>query len=366
MAIDVASTPGSLAVELPGRLGDPDRSLATDPRTDPRMLAALAAFGLDQRTEPPPVTPASPRDEQLAFCASAEEGFEALFAALYEGLPAIDGVSSETVAVAGGDGNEIKLYVHRPAAATEPLPCVYHIHGGGMVLLQASGPAYARWRDELAATGLVIVGVEYRNGGGVLGNHPFPAGLDDCMAGLRWVLDHRQDLGVAGVVVSGESGGGNLTLALTLRARRDGLIDELAGVYAQCPYISNAWATKPANLPSLHENDGYFIGCDLMSVLAEVYDPGGTHADDPTCWPYQATVADLAGLPPHVISVNELDPLRDEGLAYYRRLLAAGVPAASRTVNGTCHAGDLIFRAAIPDVYAATVRDLRGFVGSVT
>ena len=61
----------------------------------------------------------------------------------------------------------------------------------------------------------------------------------------------------------------------------------------------------------------------------------------------------------HVISVNELDPLRDEGLDYYRKLLKAGVSAVSRTVNGTCHAGDVLFRRALPDVYAATIRARR-------
>ena len=76
-------------------------------------------------------------------------------------------------------------------------------------------------------------------------------------------------------------------------------------------------------------------------------------------------VADLEGLPPHVISVNQLDPLRDEGLAYHRALLDAGVSSVSRTVNGTCHAGDVLFRAALPDVYAATVRDLKGFIDAV-
>ena len=366
MVVEMSSGPvAGEEVSLPGRLGDPGRTLGTDPRADPRMVAALAAFGLDQRGEAPPVTPSSPREEQLAYCAAAEAGFEAVFGALYAGLPAMEGVTSETVTIAGDGGHEIKLYVHRPAGATGTLPCIVHIHGGGMVILEAAGAAYQRWRDELAATGMVVVGVEYRNGAGQLGVHPFPSGLDDCAAALRWVSDHRDELGVDKVVVSGESGGGNLTLAVTLRAKREGWIEEIAGVYAQCPYISNVWATKPAALASLHENDGYFLACDVMAVMAEVYDPGGAHADDPTCWPYQATAAELEGLPPHVISVNELDPLRDEGLAYYRRLVDAGVSAVSRTVNGTCHAGDAIFRVAMPDVYAATIRDIAGFVAAL-
>jgi acetyl esterase/lipase len=78
-----------------------------------------------------------------------------------------------------------------------------------------------------------------------------------------------------------------------------------------------------------------------------------------------ATDEELAGLPPHVISVNELDPLRDEGLAYYRRLLRAGVPAVGRIVAGTCHGSDLLLPGVLPDVFAASMRDVSGFAKSL-
>ncbi|MDT7641991.1 MAG: acetyl esterase [Pseudonocardiales bacterium] len=365
MAIDPSPSP-TVSVARPGRLGDPALSLRDDPRADPRMVAALAAFGLDAHPEPPPISPRSSREELLAFCAAAEGGFEAVFAALYEGLAPVRGVTTETTSITGPDGNEITLYVHRPEGSGDTaLPCVVHLHGGGMVILEGAGVCYARIRDELAATGLVVVGVEFRNGAGTLGSHPYPAGLDDCAAAVEWVLDHRGELGAGKVIVAGESGGGNLSLAVTLRANREGWADRIAGVYAMCPYISNLWDARPAELASLHENDGYFLSCELLAVMAAAYDPGAAHAEDATCWPYRATDRDLAGLPPHVISVNELDPLRDEGLAYLRRLLANGVSAVGRTVNGTCHGGDVIFRAAMPDVYASTIRDIRGFAGSV-
>jgi acetyl esterase/lipase len=352
-------------LSLEGRLGDPGRTLATDPRSDPRMIAALAPFALDGYQPPPPVSAASPLAEQLAFCAAAEEGFQAVFGVLVDGLAPVDGVTSESATIAGDGGHDIALTVHRPAKLDGPVPCIVHLHGGGMDILEAKDPVYVRWRDELAATGLVVVGVEFRNGAGKLGCHPYPAGLQDCVSAVRWAAAQRADLGASHVVVSGESGGGNLTLSVALTAKREGWQDEIAGVYAQCPFISNAWAAPPEDLTSLRENDGYFLTCELLAVLAAVYDPGSVHADEETCWPLRAAEADLAGLPPHMISVNELDPLRDEGLAYYRRLRRAGVSAMARIVAGTCHGGDVLFGGAMPDVHAASVRDVSGFAHAV-
>jgi acetyl esterase len=353
------------SVHLPGRLGDPSRTLATDDRADPRMVAVLESFGLTEE-QPSPVTAESSVEDILAFVKETEIAFQALFTAMFASLAPVPGVTSRRETIRGVDDNEITLYIHEPAERNGPLPCIVHTHGGGMVLLTAADACYVRARDELAATGLVVVGVEFRNGGGSLGPHPFPAGLNDCGSATRWVADHRDELGVTGIVVSGESGGGNLAAATALLAKRDGWVDEIAGVYAQCPYVSGLYADPPAELQSLTENAGYFLDVPMLGALARVYDPDGANSTNPLAWPLRATADDVRGLPPHVVSLNELDPLRDEGLAYYRTLLAGGVPTASRTVNGTCHAGDCLFREAMPDVYAATVRDIKGFADSVS
>ncbi|MEO6652308.1 MAG: alpha/beta hydrolase fold domain-containing protein [Ilumatobacteraceae bacterium] len=345
----------------PGRLGNPDETLASDPRTDPRLVAALEPFGLGGHGEPLPLDASAPTDQLVAFCNAAEAGFQQVFDAMCAELAPVTGVERSTETITGVDGNEITLYIHRPSEPGDDLPGILHIHGGGMVILTAADVNYARWRDHLAAEGLVVVGVEYRNGAGVLGPHPFPAGLDDCSSALDWMDAHRGDLGISTIVVSGESGGGNLTIATTLKAKQDGRLAAIDGVYAQCPYISGMWAQKPAEIVSMTENDEYFIGTPIMGVMAAVYDPSGEHARNPLAWPYHASVDDLSGLPPHVISVNELDPLRDEGLAYARRLLRAGVSVVSRTVNGTCHAGDLLLEGPMNDVYRASLRDVVGF-----
>lgn len=329
------------------------------------MVAVMAPLGLAERTPPQPVSLDTPIEMLHEFNTIAEAGFDLLFASVVDLQPPVEGVVRTIEVIKGVDGNDITLYLHRPEQADGPLPGVLHLHGGGMTILSAAGSSYQRWRDHLAASGLVVCGVEFRNASGKLGPHPFPAGLDDCASALRWFADQKERLGVTTIVVSGESGGGNLTLATALKAKRDGHLGLIDGVYAQCPYISNAYESPLPELTSLFENDGYFLSCEQMGVMAMLYDPTRESATNPLAWPYHATAADLEGLPPHVISVNELDPLRDEGLAYYRKLAAAGVPVMARTVNGTCHAGDCLFEATLPDVYFGTLRDIKSFADSL-
>jgi acetyl esterase len=339
--------------------------IGTDPRADPRMVAAMAPIGLDGAPEPAPVDINSPSEALQEYAMAAEEGFGALGGIFAANAPAITNVERRTEVIRGIDGNDVSLYIHTPTDVEGPSPAIVHMHGGGMVIMEASGDGYVRWRDELAATGLVVIGVEFRNAAGKLGPHPFPAGLNDCFSGLKWAHDNRDALGISKIVISGESGGGNLSLATTLKAKGEGALDMVDGVYAQCPYISGAYAEKDPALPSLWENDDYFLNCSMMGSMVRMYSPDGADDTNPLAWPHHASVEDLQGLPPHCISVNELDPLRDEGLAYFRKLLAAGVSASSRTVNGTCHAGDCLFRDAMPEVYMGTIRDINSFVNSL-
>ena len=345
--------------------------LIDDPRCDPRLAAALVSGGMGGSPIPLPVNGDSPTSEIYDFFALAESMFGDVFSAFAAAMPAVEGVTSSVEVIKGIDGNDITLFVHRPSTVDgltgdDPTrPGILHIHGGGMTFLEAAGGVYPRWRDQLAAMGAVVIGVEFRNAAGKHGNHPFPAGLNDCTSALQWISDNKAGLGISTVVVSGESGGGNLSLATALAAKRDGRLAQIDGVYAQCPYISNAYGVTTPELTSLYENEGYFLTPDFMSACAKAYDPTGENATNPLAWPYHATKADLEGLPPHVISVNQLDPLRDEGLAYFAKLLGAGVSAVSRTVNGTAHGADCLFGAAIPDVYMATIRDILSFAGSL-
>ena len=167
----------------------------------------------------------SPLQEILDYFAEVETGFEAINAAWYSDLPPIQDVERHTETIKGVDGNDIRLYIHRPKDAAGLLPCVYHIHGGGMVIMKASNAGSTRWRDELASLCMVVVGVEFRNGAGVLGCHPFPAGLNDCQSGLEWTCENKTAMGISRIIVSGESGGGNLALALCLKSKKDGKLE---------------------------------------------------------------------------------------------------------------------------------------------
>ena len=127
------------------------------------------------------------------------------------------------------------------------------------------------------------------------------------------------------------------------------------------PTSRTAGDEPPDELPSLRECDGYFISVQQpLAMSASIYDPTGEYGKDATCFAGVATDEDLAGLPPHVISVNELDPLRDGGLAYYRRLLRAGVPAMGG-LAGTCHGSELLLPGVMPEVFEASTRDVSGF-----
>jgi acetyl esterase/lipase len=173
------------------------------------------------------------------------------------------------------------------------------------------------------------------------------------------VSANAADLGIdpGHVVVAGESGGGNLTLATGMRLAQQGDTGLVRGLYALCPYIAGRWPQE--RFPSSTENNGLLL--DLHNNRpAMAYGIEELERRNPLAWPAFATEDDVRGLPPTVISVNECDPLRDEGISIYRTLLRAGVPARCRQVMGTIHATE-IFQMACPDISRETAASLARF-----
>ena len=102
---------------------------------------------------------------------------------------------------------------------------------------------------------------------------------------------------------------------------------------------------------------GWIPASSATQAAAMAYGIEELEAKNPLAWPGFAMEADVAGLPQTVISVNECDPLRDEGISFYRLLLRAGVSARCRQVMGTIH-GTEIFPMTCPDISRDTARDL--------
>ena len=339
-----------------------------DPRIDQRIKQAFGAF-------PAPVNPGDAASrEQLVEEANSEEA-----AAMRQRWDAfLERCDTEELAPSTGlafatrklasepDGNILNMRFIRPGG-NEPIPCVYYIHGGGMQSGSFLQGNYRAWGRIIAARGVAVAMVDFRNAltpSSVPEIGPFPAGLDDCVSGLKWVAANAADLGIdaSRIVVAGDSGGGNLTLATGLKLLRDGDIGLIGGLYALCPYIAGRWPL--AEHPSSNENNGILLELH-HNRGAMAYGIEELEAGNPLAWPGFAAVEDVKDLPATVISVNECDPLRDEGIEFYRLLLAAGVPAQCRQVMGTIHATE-IFPIAAPEVSRETARSIADFCRGTT
>lgn len=341
-------------------------SIQDDPRLDPRVKAALAML------PSAPQSDVDSRDQLLAEMSTPEAiaQREMMDAALNmiddESIAPSAGLDISTIEIESQpDGNTIKLQVIRPQSDV-PLPCVYYIHGGGMASLSCYLGMYRSWGRMIANRGVCVVMVEFRNcttPSTVPEVAPFPAGLNDCVSGLRWVAANSAEVGIDPdhIVIAGESGGGNLTLATGMKLLRDGDIGLVRGLYALCPYIAGKYPHD--DYPSTVENNGILLELHnnrgLMGYGIEAFDD-----KNPLAWPSFATADDVRGLPPTVISVNECDPLRDEGIAFFRLLLEAGVAARGRTMLGTMH-GQEIFSVSCPDVSADTALAIAEFARTI-
>jgi acetyl esterase len=340
--------------------------LADDERIDPRLRKLFGSR----------VTPSegdvTSREELLAEAnspagiAQRELAAKVMDAMDDERVAPSDGLEFAThQAVSEPDRNVINLRVIRPRVVGA-LPCVYFIHGGGMARSSCFDGVFRMWGRILAHQGVAVVMVDFRNAvvpSSVPEVAPFPGGLHDCISGVRWVHDHAADLGidVNRIIVSGESGGGNLTLATGMKLKRDGELSLIRGLYAMCPYIAGEW--PQARFPSSIENNGILL--DLHHNRGRMgYGIEAFEARDALAWPSFATEADVAGLVPTVVSVNEFDPLRDEGVEFHRLLLRAGVETRGRMNLGAVHGTELL-AIACPDISFEAAASIAAFSQNV-
>ena len=215
------------------------------------------------------------------------------------------------VTSADRDADGIPVRVYTPAGAATARPLVVYFHGGGFVFGDLRG---GDWICGTVAhdLGAIVVSVDYR----LAPQHPFPAGVDDCFAGLVWTAGHAGELGAdpGRIGVMGESAGGNLAAVVALMARDGGgpVIRHQALLYP----VTGAFDSESRRVNA----DAFILTAADMAKYDELY------AGDREDWrvsPLKA--ASLAGLPPALIEVAAHDPLHDDGVEYAAALRAAGV-----------------------------------------
>ncbi|KAK0891802.1 hypothetical protein LTR91_023433 [Friedmanniomyces endolithicus] len=357
----------------PGRLGNPSLELSEDPRAHPKVIEALTPFGLANNAQEVPLTAESPLEHLAGYCAAAHSGFSAIYSNVPLTLPGDENepnVEHSIETIKGVDDNDIKLHIFRKAGTEkEVLPCVVYLHGGGMNIIDNVNPVHVRWCTSLALSGVAVMMTDFRNAWTEAERNVFPAGLKDCAAAVKYIAAHKTELGIGKIITQGESGGANLAIATALKANREGWIEFIDGVFGIVPYISGAygWSTeqKIVTFPSMIETNGYLLDMGGLAALAAYYTES-KDATNPLAWPYYASEKDLIGLPPHILLMDELDPLRSEGQAFFRKLTAAGVSVLASVTLGTTHGSSLMFRAALPELHNGTVASIAAFAKRVS
>lgn len=282
---------------------------------DPQIAALLDAMA---QANLPPMSQATPAAARQAF----ERGTVGIRNP--ETLARVRAVEDGTFA---GPAGPVAYRIYRPDA-DGPVPTLVFFHGGGFVIGNIEthdDQARLICRD----AGVVVVSVDYR----LAPEAKFPAPFEDCFAATRWAADHIADLGgdLDRLAVGGDSAGGNLAAAVALASRDSG--PRLAAQYLIYPGVDFA---LEGDYPSRLDNaEGYFLTVDEMHWFRAHYLRGDADALDP-----RASVIltqDLSGAPPAVIATGEFDPLRDEGAAYAKALVDAGVDVRYHNFDGLIH-----------------------------
>ncbi len=245
-------------------------------------------------------------------------------------IPPNPNVISEDRTVPGPEGApDITVRIYRPVDATGTLPGIYFIHGGGMILGDIDG-------EDAVATQIcervdaVVVSVEYR----LAPEHPYPAPVEDCYAGLVWMARHASELRFdpERLAVYGGSAGGGLTIATSMLARDRGF-PALRFQMPIYPMIDDRNET-----PSSHEITDIGLWDRAGNIEAWKWYLGDGKPDQ---YAAPARAEDLTGLPPTFIDVGTVDLFRDEDITFAMRLMQAGVPTELHVNPGAYHAAEV-------------------------
>ncbi|MFE5429685.1 alpha/beta hydrolase [Peribacillus simplex] len=268
-------------------------------------------------------------------------------------IPIDESVSISNRMVPGPrDQPTVRVRIYEPNKKNGVLPGLLWIHGGGYVLGIPEGDDVLCQRFVTEAN-CVVVSVDYR----LAPEHPYPAGLEDCYAVLKWFSEHASELGVdaSRIGAAGASAGGGLTAGLTLLAR-DRKGPELCFQMPLYPMIDDR-----NNSPSSIEITGNMVwNHDLNQKGWTMYLNGENGTDHVSEYAAPARATDLSGLPYTYTCVGQLDPFRDETLDYVTRLCRAGVDVEFHLYPGCYHG----FEGVVPTA-AVSKRAVTEYIGAV-
>ncbi|MEU3778767.1 alpha/beta hydrolase, partial [Streptomyces sp. NPDC032472] len=232
-------------------------------------------------------------------------------------------------------GPEVTLVSARPAGLARPLPLLYYMHGGGMVMGNAWSVLPQLLRAWALPLELAVVSVDYR-----LAPHArYPGPVEDCWAGLVWTAGHAAELGVDAdrIVVGGKSAGGGLAAALALLTRDRGGPAPI-GQLLLCPMLDDRNDTFSSHqMAGVDTWDRTSNATAWQALLGDRY---GAADLPPHAAPARAT--DLSGLPPAYIEVGSAETFRDEDVAYANAIWQAGGEAELHVWPGAFHGFDAL------------------------
>ena len=284
--------------------------------TNPVVLEQAAQDLADATSTPPFLYELSP-DE-------ARKVLDDIQAAPIDLLP----VDEEWVTVPAAVG-DVQVRIVKPQDASEPLPAVLYMHGGGWILGNAG--THDRLVRELAVgANAAIMFVEYDRSP----EARYPVAIEQGYATARWLAGNGAAHGIdaSRIAVAGDSVGGNMTAALALMAKDRG---DVSFVHQSMYYPVTDAGMDTGSYEQFAE--GYFLAAKSMVWFWDAYVPEVERRSEIYASPLQATAEQLSGLPPALVIVDEADVLRDEGEAYAAHLRAAGVPVTAIRVDGVHH-----------------------------
>ncbi|MER7196302.1 esterase [Streptomyces sp. CB01635] len=230
-------------------------------------------------------------------------------------------------------GPEVTLVSARPSGLVGPLPLLYYMHGGAMVMGNAWSVLPRILREWALPLDMAVISVEYRLA--PRAQHPGP--LEDCYAGLAWAAEHAAELGVDPdrIIIGGKSAGGGLAAALALLSRDRGGPETL-GQLLLCPMLDDRGSTfSSQQMSGLGLWD---LTSNATAWQALLGDLCGAEDLPPYAAPSRAT--DLSQLPPAYLDVGSAEMFRDEGVAYANAIWQAGGQAELHVWPGAYHGFD--------------------------